>query len=222
MEVVQIPEVDTMSISDVYSTKHLNEEVAIRGIVASYSWKNGAGNKGIYYIADATGSVIVEPNAKNLETELKVGEEVIIKGKYYIEGETEPGEGKYFAGNRCITDVEIIFHDNQSHELPLQLEEKTVSEIRVLECTPEATKVGNLYMTTCKIEIFDGNFYKNGRLVDLETGEYTNVYSASIHDIEFLEQYNGKTVKMMIGLRDSKKGDYYRIDAFETAITEVK
>lgn len=222
IDVIQIPDVKTTSISEIYSTKHLNDEVAIRGIVASYSWKNGAGNKGVYYIADATGSVIIEPNAKNLETELQVGEEVIIKGKYYIEGETEPGEGKYFGGNRCITDAEILFHDNQSHELPIKLEEKTISEIRVLECTPEATKVGNLYMTTCKIEIFDGGFYKNGRLVDLVTGEYTNVYSASIHDIEFLEKFNGKTVKMMVGLRDSKKGDYYRIDAFETAIEEVK
>lgn len=221
--VKEAPKVDTISVQEVYDTKHLNDEVTIKGVVASYSWKTGAGSHGIYYVADATGSVIIEPKADQLETELKVGEEVIIKGKYYIQGETEPtGDGKYFAGNRSITDAEVIYHDNQKHELPIKLEEKTISELKVLECTPEATKVGNLYYTTCVVKLKDGGRFKNIQLADPENGEYTNVYSSSIHDVEFLEPYVGKKVKLMVGLRDSKSGSYYRIDAFETAIEEVK
>lgn len=221
--VKEAPKYDTTSVADVYANKHLNDEVIIKGIVASYSWKTGAGNKGIYYIADATGSIIIEPSADALSTELNVGEEVIIKGKYFIQGETEPsGDGKYWAGNRCVTEAEILFHDNQKHELPIQLEELTVSELRKTKCDPENSKVGNLYTITCKINIKDGGYYKNAQLIDLETDDSTNVYSASIHDVEFLEPYNGKTVKLMIGLRDSKTGSYYRVDAFETAVEEVK
>ncbi len=225
IDVIDVPAVASMPINEIYSTKHLNDEIYIDGVVASYTWLTGLGNHAAYYVADKTGSIIVELTTEALETELNVGERVIIKGKYYIQGETEKGEQRtYFEGNRKLIDGEIIYHDNKVNELPLTIETKTISELVSFVSDANNSLVGNLYKTTCKVEFVDANYYQTIRLHDLTNDKKTlQLYSGSIHNIEFLKEYNGKTINITLGIRDSKKaGGSYRFDGFETGITIVE
>lgn len=84
---------DSITIAEAIE-KEVNEEVTVRGIIAS-----GIANKVGFYLVDSTGVIAVTTDADTLAT-LAIGNEVVVKGKRDL-------FGKYGSGVICITNATL-------------------------------------------------------------------------------------------------------------------
>ena len=214
------PVVATRSIDDILTNCEIDEEVAIEGIVVDYSWLANSGtDRGVYYIQDSTGrTIMVQPNAQSIGTELEPGENVIFKGKLAV------GLGKFitFEQNFKINDGTLLFHDSAKNPLYKEIETKTVEELAALKPNDDPSMIGRIYKTTYKVKLDVQKHYSNYVIYSLDETVRFNAYSSNASVISFLDKYIGKTITGYIAIRDSKDGESPRYDVLRNNIEVVE
>lgn len=214
------PIVATRSIDDILTNCEIDEEVAIEGIVVDYSWLANSGtDRGVYYIQDSTGrTIMVQPNAQSIGTELEPGENVIFKGKLAV------GLGKFitFEQNFKINDGTLLFHDSAKNPLYKEIETKTIEELAALAPKNDPSMIGRIYKTTYKVKLDVQPYYSNYVIYSLDETVRFNAYSSNASVISFLDKYIGKTITGYIAIRDSKDGESPRYDVLRNNIEVVE
>ena len=214
------PVVATRSIDDILTNPQIDEEVAIEGIVVDYSWLANSGkDRGVYYIQDNTGrTIMVQPNAQSIGTELEPGENVIFKGKLAV----GKGDNIYFEENYKIVDGTLLFHDSTKNPLYKEIETKTIEELAALVPSDDPSMIGRIYKTTYKVKLDVKLFYSNYVIYSLDETVSFNAYSSNAKILSFLDKYVGKTVTGYIAIRDSKTGSQPRYDVLRSNIEVVE
>lgn len=220
IEVKAKPVVETRSIDDILTNPQIDEEVAIEGIVVDYSWLANSGtDRGVYYIQDSTGrTIMIQPNAQSIGTELEPGENVIFKGKLAV----GKGDYIYFEENYKIVDGTLLFHDSAKNPLYKEIETKTIEELAALVPNDDPSMIGRIYKTTYKVKLDVQPYYSNYVIYSLDETVSFNAYSSNAKILSFLDQYVGKTVTGYIAIRDSKTGEQPRYDVLRSNIEVVE
>lgn len=220
IDVKSKPVVETRSIDDILTNCAIDDEVAIEGIVVDYSWLANSGtDRGVYYIQDSTGrTIMIQPNAQSIGTELEPGENVIFKGKLAV------GKGDYitFEENYKIVDGTLLFHDSAKNPLYKEIETKTIEELAALVPSNDSSMIGRIYKTTYKVKLDVQPYYSNYVIYSLDETVRFNAYSSNAKILSFLDQYIGKTVTGYIAIRDSKTGSQPRYDVLRSNIEVVE
>lgn len=217
--------VDTTSIASLYENGKDGETYSIEGVIVDSVWSSGNTKHGAYYLQDSSNkTIIVYPDSENIDTELKKGEKVIFTGTYKFAPEKEG----YFDGNRKLNDAKIEFHDGKENSLYKNFEFKKIEEIASILPEMGNSMVGNVYESEFTVKIVNSNYYTNYYLKPITEGEtkdimvYSNGQTSETNAVNFLNEYEGKRCKALIGIRDSKNGSKYRFDVLRNAITVVE
>ena len=199
------PDIETISIEEARRVP-VGQQVTIQGYVVGFLYLKGTTTPAGFEIMDETSSIAVfvstAVDTTTDITKLKIGEYVYVTGFGDL---YQPREDNNHTGSIRLNQAEVLYHDWQEHELPVEyIEEKDFAS---LVQNPSDNNISNMvFKTTMYVERTTGS-YVNYYIHDLNDPSLSMiVYSQNSGkngpgEYAWLEQYAGKCVEAYVTLR---------------------
>lgn len=168
---------DTINISEVYS-KDIDSTVCVKGIVSA-----GVTNQKAFYLIDETGMIAVRCDDETLKT-LKVGDEVVVSGKYVNYSGTKTGE-------LHIEDASVLVnYGGNNNYSTSSFVNSTITELNTICSNKDESSTAKVYVIEASVVEEKNEKYSNIYLVD-EDGNKFMLYTNSSSQYSWLLEYSG-------------------------------
>lgn len=168
---------DTINISEVYS-KDIDTTVCVKGIVSA-----GVTNQKAFYLIDETGMIAVRCDDETLKT-LKVGDEVVVNGKYVNYSGTKTGQ-------LHIEDASVLvnYGGNNSYSTN-SFVNSTITELNTICSNKDESSTSKVYVIEASVVEEKNEKYSNIYLVDKDGIKFM-LYTSNSSQYSWLLEYSG-------------------------------
>ncbi len=188
---------DTITVKDAQNAA-VDTTVTVKGIVGP-----SVVNKTGFYLFDETGMIAVIVNDAEIFKEIKIGQEIVIKGRR----EEYKKDGKTHAGQICIVDAEVLANYYGDHKYPETgfIMDKTLADIYNLNVNEfHSTEV---YVVKATVNIVETAYYTS---INLTSGSTKlSLYCSGAGQYSFLKQFAGQEVTLEIAPCNWNDKNYY-------------
>ncbi len=168
---------DTINISEVYS-KDIDTTVCVKGIVSA-----GVTNQKAFYLIDDTGMIAVRCDDETLKT-LKVGDEVVVSGKYVNYSGTKTGQ-------LHIEDASVLvnYGGNNSYSTN-SFVNSTITELNTICSNKDESSTSKVYVIEASVVEEKNEKYSNIYLVERDGTKFM-LYTSNSSQYSWLLEYSG-------------------------------
>ena len=197
-------EYETISVAEAIS-KDDKAIVTLKGIVGPSLL-----NKDGFYLMDETGTIAVQ-GIKAEIAELQIGDEVILRGTK--DHKVKPENVDRFAGQANIFEAQILENNYGEHELPTNtiIKDKTFDDVYALLLDVATDHTTEVYQIEAKLEIEKTGFSTNVLVKSKDDDtKAIMLYKGGNDQVEWLKEFNGKTVTVELALCNWNDKDTYK------------
>ncbi len=168
---------DTINISEVYS-KDIDTTVCVKGIVSA-----GVTNQKAFYLIDDTGMIAVRCDDETLKT-IKVGDEVVVSGKYVNYSGTKTGQ-------LHIEDASVLvnYGGNNSYSTN-SFVNSTITELNTICSNKDESSTSKVYVIEASVVEEKNEKYSNIYLVERDGTKFM-LYTSNSSQYSWLLEYSG-------------------------------